>query len=53
MPNIIYFVALPIDVADGSVVVGEPIECLSPAAREGEPSSSSMPTARSNLDRLG
>jgi hypothetical protein len=53
MPNIIYFVALPIDVADGSVVVGEPIESLSPAAREGEPSSSSLPTARSNLDRLG
>jgi hypothetical protein len=25
-------VALPFDVADGSVVVGEPIECLSPAA---------------------
>jgi hypothetical protein len=29
---ITYFVALPFDVADGSVVVGEPIECLSPAA---------------------
>ena len=30
--GITYFVALPFDVADGSVVVGEPIECLSPAA---------------------
>jgi hypothetical protein len=30
--DITYFVALPFDVADGSVVVGEPIECLSPAA---------------------
>jgi hypothetical protein len=27
-----YFVALPFDVADGNIVVGEPIECLSPAA---------------------
>jgi hypothetical protein len=27
-----YFVALPFDVADGSVLVGEPIECQSPAA---------------------
>ena len=32
MTGITYFVALPFDVADGSVVVGEPIECLSPAA---------------------
>jgi hypothetical protein len=32
MTGITYFVALPLDVADGSVVVGEPIECLSPAA---------------------
>jgi hypothetical protein len=32
MTGIIYFVALPFDVADGSVVVGEPVECLSPAA---------------------
>jgi hypothetical protein len=32
MAGITYFVALPFDVADGSVVVGEPIECLSPAA---------------------
>jgi hypothetical protein len=31
MPGITYFVALPFDVADGSVVVGEPIECPSPA----------------------
>jgi hypothetical protein len=29
---ITYFVALPFDVADGSVVVGEPVECPSPAA---------------------
>jgi hypothetical protein len=28
MAGITYFVALPFDVADGSVVVGEPIECL-------------------------
>jgi hypothetical protein len=28
MTGITYFVALPFDVADGSVVVGEPIECL-------------------------
>jgi hypothetical protein len=28
MPGITYFVALPFDVANGSVVVGEPIECL-------------------------
>jgi hypothetical protein len=32
MPRITYFVALPFDVADGCVVVGEPIECPSPAA---------------------
>ena len=32
MTGITYFVALPFDVADGSFVVGEPIECLSPAA---------------------
>jgi hypothetical protein len=32
MAGITYFVALPFDVAGGSVVVGEPIECLSPAA---------------------
>ena len=33
MTGITYFVALPFDVADGSVVVGEPIECPSPASR--------------------
>jgi hypothetical protein len=27
MAGITYFVALPFDVADGSVVIGEPIEC--------------------------
>jgi hypothetical protein len=27
MPGITYFVALPFDVADGNVVIGEPIEC--------------------------
>jgi hypothetical protein len=32
MAGITYFVALPFDVADGNVVVGEPIECPSPAA---------------------
>ena len=32
MPGITYIVALPFDVADGCVVVGEPIECPSPAA---------------------
>jgi hypothetical protein len=32
MAGITYFVALPFDVANGTVVVGEPIECLSPAA---------------------
>jgi hypothetical protein len=31
MAGITYFVALPFDVADGSVVVGEPIECPNPA----------------------
>jgi hypothetical protein len=32
MAGITYFVALPFDFADGSVVVGEPIECPNPAA---------------------
>jgi hypothetical protein len=32
MAGIAYFVALSFDVAAGTVVVGEPIECLSPAA---------------------
>jgi hypothetical protein len=32
MAGFTYFVALPFDVANGTVVVGEPIECLSPAA---------------------
>jgi hypothetical protein len=32
MAGITYFVALPFDVADGTVVIGEPMECLSPAA---------------------
>jgi hypothetical protein len=32
MPGITYFVALPFDVADTAVIVGEPIECLNPAA---------------------
>ena len=32
MAGITYFVALPFDVADGSVVVGGPVECPSPAA---------------------
>jgi hypothetical protein len=31
MVGITYFVALPFDVSNGSVVVGEPIECPSPA----------------------
>jgi hypothetical protein len=35
MTGITYFVALPFDVADGSVIVGEPIECPSPAAAIG------------------
>jgi hypothetical protein len=30
MAGITYFVALPFDVGDDSVVVGEPIECPSP-----------------------
>ena len=32
MVGITYFVALPFDVADDSIVVGKPIECPSPAA---------------------
>ena len=32
MAGITYFVALPFDVADGNVVVGEPIECSNPVA---------------------
>ena len=32
MAGITYFVALPFDVADGIVVVGEPIQCPSPTA---------------------
>ena len=32
MARITYFVALPFDVADGRVFVGEPIECPSPVA---------------------
>jgi hypothetical protein len=32
MAGITYFVALPFDVADSTVVVGEPIECPNPAA---------------------
>jgi hypothetical protein len=32
MAGITYFVALPFDVADGGVVVGEPVECATPAA---------------------
>jgi hypothetical protein len=32
MAGITYFVALPFDVADTSIIVGEPIECPSPAA---------------------
>ena len=35
MTEVTYFVALPFDVADGSVVVGEPIECQSPSAAIG------------------
>jgi hypothetical protein len=35
MPGITYFVALPFDVADGSVVVGEPIECPNAAVAIG------------------
>jgi hypothetical protein len=32
MAGITYFVALPFDVTDGNVVVGEPVECPNPAA---------------------
>lgn len=32
MAGITYFVALPFEVADGSVVVGEAVECASPSA---------------------
>jgi hypothetical protein len=32
MAGITYFVALPFDVADNSIVVGEPVEWQSPAA---------------------
>jgi hypothetical protein len=32
MTGITYFVALPFDVADTSVIVGDPIECLNPVA---------------------
>jgi hypothetical protein len=32
MAGITYFVAIPFDVADTAVVVGEPIECPTPAA---------------------
>ena len=35
MAGTTYFVALPFDVADGSVVVGEPIECPTPATAIG------------------
>jgi hypothetical protein len=35
MAGIAYFVALPFDVADGSIVVGEPVECPSAAAAIG------------------
>jgi hypothetical protein len=35
MAGITYFVALPFDVADGSIVVGEPVECPSAAAAIG------------------
>jgi hypothetical protein len=35
MTGITYFVALPFDVADGKVVVGEPFECPSVAAAIG------------------
>jgi hypothetical protein len=37
MTGITYFVALPFDVADGSVVVDEPIECPNPATAIGRP----------------
>jgi hypothetical protein len=29
MPGIVYFVALPFDVADGNVLIGQPMECPS------------------------
>ena len=32
MAGITYFVALPFDVADTSIIVGDPIECPNPAA---------------------
>jgi hypothetical protein len=32
MAGITYFVALPFDVADTSIIVGEPIECSNPGA---------------------
>jgi hypothetical protein len=35
MAGITYFVTLPFDVADGSVVVGEPVDCPS-AAMQGD-----------------
>jgi len=35
MAGITYFVALSFDVADGSIVVGEPVECPSAAAAIG------------------
>jgi hypothetical protein len=35
MAGVTYFVALPFDVADGSIVVGEPVECPS-AAMQGD-----------------
>ena len=34
MAGITYFVALPFDVADGSIVVGEPFGCPSPAIQD-------------------
>jgi hypothetical protein len=36
MAGITDFVALPFDVADGSIVVGEPVECPRAAALEGD-----------------
>jgi hypothetical protein len=35
MAGITYFVALPFDIADGSIVLGEPVECPSAAAAIG------------------
>jgi hypothetical protein len=32
MAGITYFVALPFDVADTSIIVGDPIECSNPGA---------------------